>query len=145
MQRLLGLDFGEKRIGVAVSDPLGFTAQPLDYIPNSKKAIRAISALINDYSVSDIVLGLPKLMSGAEGKSAAAVRRFGDKLAARFDVTVVYVDERLSTVAAEKALLSGDVSRKRRREVIDSLAAQYFLTAELQKRQKLPLNRNRVL
>lgn len=126
--RAMGLDLGTKTIGVAVSDGLGITAQPITTLRRQSlaKDLAALEALAKEREAGEFVLGLPLNMDGSEGPRAAATRKFGDALAG-LGFAVHYQDERLTTVAAERALLEGDVSRKKRKEVIDQVAAVLIL------------------
>jgi len=127
--RILGLDIGEKRIGVAVSDELGLTAQGVAVIKRTsdKKDIGEILKYVEKYNVSKIVVGLPKNMNGTEGRSSELVRSFCEKLKKSLNVVIEYWDERLTTVAAEKILIQGDMSRRKRKVVIDKIAAVLIL------------------
>lgn len=127
--RIMGLDVGTKTVGVAVSDPLGFTAQGVTTVrrKNRKADLAALAALTAEYEVGRLVVGLPLNMDGTEGPRAEATRRFGDLLAKELGLPVEYWDERLTTVAAERALLEADLSRARRREVVDQVAASLIL------------------
>jgi putative Holliday junction resolvase len=126
--RALGLDLGTKTIGVAVSDGLGITAQPITTLrrTSQSKDLAALLALAVEHEASEFVIGLPLNMDGSEGPRAAATRKFGDLLAA-LGHPVHYQDERLTTVEAERSLLENDVSRKKRKEVIDQVAAVLIL------------------
>ena len=139
--RILGLDFGTKTTGVAVSDPLGWTAQGLEIIrrqdENSlKPTLARIAELCTAYQVEKIVLGLPKNMNNTLGERGEATLLFKEKLEARLKIPVETWDERLSTVAAESILLEADVSRKKRKNVIDKLAATIILQNYLDSVQK---------
>lgn len=127
--RLMGLDVGDKTIGVAVSDLLGLTAQGVETImrTSNKIAINRIRELISEKDVKKIVVGLPKNMNGSLGPQGEKVSSFVKKLEKKVDIEIVYQDERLTTVAAEKMLVSADVSRKKRKKVIDKVAAVYIL------------------
>ena len=127
--RILCLDIGEKRIGVAVSDPLGITAQGLNVIQRKgiKKDLLQIQRFIDDYQVEEIVLGLPLNMDGTEGEKAAEVLRLQAFLSQKVRLPVKTWDERLTTVAAQKVLLDGDVTRAGRKKVVDKLAAVLIL------------------
>lgn len=131
--RVLGLDIGSKRIGVAVSDELGLTAQGVRTIVRKdlESDLEQITGLVRYYSVQEIVVGVPYNMDGSEGPSALAVREIMDLIAARVNVPVREWDERLSTVAAERALLEADLSRAKRRKVIDKVAAVLILQGYL--------------
>ncbi|MER2563086.1 MAG: Holliday junction resolvase RuvX [Myxococcaceae bacterium] len=127
--RAMGLDVGTKTVGVAVADELGITAQPITVIrrSNLKADLAELIRLAEDREVDRFVLGLPLNMDGSEGPRALATRKFGDALAKASNLTIIYQDERLTTVAAERSLLEADVSRSKRREVIDQVAASLIL------------------
>lgn len=132
--RKMGLDLGTKTIGIAISDELGWTAQGIETLKrheNTDKDLQRIEQLINEYDVSEIVLGYPKNMNGTVGERGQASEQFAELLSARFDLPVHLWDERLTTVAAERMLLSADVSRKKRKNVIDKLAAVIILQGYL--------------
>ncbi|NUB43410.1 Holliday junction resolvase RuvX [Fertoebacter nigrum] len=130
---LAGLDFGEKTIGVAVSDGLRNVATPLLTIRRVKFTEDAahLLALIAQRGLAGLILGLPRNMDGSEGPRAQATRAFARNLARLTPLPIGFWDERLSTVAAERALLEADTSRKRRKEVIDHVAAGYILQGVL--------------
>ena len=130
--RILGLDYGTKTTGVAVSDPMGWTAQGLEIIRRQedehlKATINRIAELCGEYKVERIVLGLPKNMNNTLGERGEKTLLFKEKLEARLKIPVDMWDERLSTVAAENVLLEADMSRKKRKNVIDKLAATIIL------------------
>ncbi|HGI5452532.1 TPA: Holliday junction resolvase RuvX [Streptococcus pyogenes] len=129
--RILGLDVGTKTVGVAVSDLLGMTAQPVETIKIDSEAgefgFERLAKLITEYKPSKIVLGLPKHMNNDEGIRAEASRNYGEKITETFDVAVEYQDERLTTMQAEKVLIDGGVRRKDRKKSIDKLAAVLIL------------------
>lgn len=130
--RILGLDYGTKTTGVAVSDPMGWTAQGLEIIRRQeeehlKATINRIAELCAEYKVEKIVLGLPKNMNNTLGERGEKTLLFKEKLEARLKLPVEMWDERLSTVAAENVLLEADMSRKKRKNVIDKLAATIIL------------------
>jgi putative pre-16S rRNA nuclease len=131
--RILGLDIGSKRIGVAVSDELGFTAQGLESLncKNPEEDIKRIANLVKDYGATEIVVGIPFNMDGTEGPQARKVRATIDAIRRKVNVPVKEWDERLSTVAAERALLEADISRAKRRKVIDKLSAVIILQGYL--------------
>ena len=133
VERCLGLDLGEKRIGVALSDPLGWTAGPLPAVPRVgwKKDFAALRALIEMHEVGRIVVGLPIQMDGTVGEMARHTQEFAQQLRARVRVPVETWDERLTTVQAERVLLEADVRREKRRKVIDSMAASLILQGYL--------------
>jgi len=130
---LMGLDLGTKTIGVAISDRLQTVATPRETIKRKKFGIDAgaIDRLIADNQIAGIVLGLPMNMDGSEGPRAQSTRAFARNLTARIAVPIFFWDERLSTVAAERALLEADMSRKKRADVIDNVAASYILQGVL--------------
>ena len=140
--RTMAIDFGQKRIGVAVSDPLGITAQPLPFVANAgyQKSAEAVAAICRERQVSEIVVGLPRHMNGDEGDSAKLARRFGDALEAATSLPVIYLDERLTSKAVDRMMLEADLSRKKRRERIDSAAAAMILRDYLASRSgpKMP-------
>ncbi len=131
--RILGLDVGTKTIGVAVSDPFGWTAQGLKTIRRSslEADIAEIAGLIKELEIEEIMIGLPLNMNGSAGPSVEMARSFGDALAAALGVNITYRDERMSTMAAERSLLEGDLSRKKRKQVIDKMAAVFVLQGYL--------------
>jgi putative Holliday junction resolvase len=140
--RILGLDIGSKRIGVALSDMLCITAQALETIESkdTQADIRKIRELVDANQVDEIVVGVPYNMNGSEGPQAEKVKAFIQELAERIDVPVREWDERLSTVAAERVLLEADMSRAKRRKVIDKVAAAIILQGYLDHRQEeLPI------
>ena len=133
MSALMGLDLGTKTIGVAVSDTFRSVSTPLETVRRTKfnaDAARLLE-LIKARDIVGIVLGLPYNMDGSEGPRCQSTRAFARNLARLTDVPITYWDERLSTVAAERALLEADTSRKRRSEVIDHVAAGYILQGVL--------------
>ena len=130
---LMGLDLGTKTIGVAVSDTMRSVATPLETIRRTKFTADAVAleALLAPRSVAGLILGLPLNMDGSEGPRLQSTRAFARNLARRIDTPIAFWDERLSTVAAERALLEADTSRKRRALVIDHVAAGYILQGAL--------------
>jgi putative pre-16S rRNA nuclease len=133
MRALVGLDLGEKTIGVAISDRLGATATPMETIRRRKFTLDAARLLqiAASRDAGGFLLGLPRNMDGSEGPRCQSTRAFARNLARLTDLAIGFWDERLSTVAAEKALLEADTSRKRRAEVIDHVAASYILQGAL--------------
>ncbi|QPM89996.1 Holliday junction resolvase RuvX [Pseudooceanicola algae] len=130
---IAGLDLGERTIGVAVSDTLLGVATPLETIRRKKFGVdaAALMAILSKRNIAGIVLGLPRNMDGSEGPRCQKTRAFARNLLPLTDLPITYWDERLSTVAAERALLEADASRKRRAEVIDHVAASYILQGVL--------------
>ncbi|MBJ6370654.1 Holliday junction resolvase RuvX [Sedimentitalea arenosa] len=133
MSALVGLDLGDKTIGVAVSDRLGASATPVETIRRRKFTLDAerVLAIAADREAGGILLGLPRNMDGSEGPRCQSTRAFARNLERLTDLPIGFWDERLSTVAAEKALLEADTTRKRRAEVIDHVAASYILQGAL--------------
>lgn len=127
--RIMGLDVGDRTIGVAVSDLMGITAQGVTTIrrESKKKDIEKLKKLIKEHNVKYIVSGLPKNMNGTIGPQSEKVIKFCDILKEETGMEIDYWDERLTTVSAEKMLIDGDVSRKNRKKVIDKLAAVLIL------------------
>ena len=133
VRAVAGLDLGEKTIGVAVSDRMLSVASPLQTIRRTKftKDAEALLALVAARELGGLVLGLPRNMDGTEGPRCQSTRAFARNLSRLTDLPIGFWDERLSTVAAEGALLEADTSRKRRSEVIDHVAAGYILQGAL--------------
>ena len=129
MNRYMGLDVGDKTIGVAISDPFFITAQGLYTIERIgiKKDMKEILSLIEKYEITRIVVGLPKNMDNSIGPQSEKVMDFVEKLKRRTRVEVVFHDERLTTVSAERILIEGNVSRKDSKKKIDTVAASYIL------------------
>lgn len=135
----MGLDVGERTIGVAVSDPFGWTAQGIMTIRRSEAIendLKQLKDLVTKYQVTQIVVGLPKNMNGTLGPSAERCQNMADVLRENTGLPVVLWDERLSTMAAERTLLEGNVSRKKRKRVIDKMAAVIILQGFLDFQQK---------
>ena len=130
---LAGLDFGEKTIGIAISDRIGAVATPLETIRRKKLTLDAerLFEIVKQREIGGLVLGLPRNMDGSEGPRCQKTRAFARNLSKLTDLPIGFWDERLSTVAAERALLEADTSRKRRSEVIDHVAASYILQGAL--------------
>ncbi|WP_425044167.1 Holliday junction resolvase RuvX [Primorskyibacter sp. S87] len=139
MAALVGLDLGEKTIGIAVSDRIGAVASPLETIRRKKFGVDAekLLAIISEREIGGILLGLPRNMDGSEGPRCQSTRAFARNLSRLTELPIGFWDERLSTVAAEKALLEADTTRKRRAEVIDHVAASYILQGALDRMQHL--------
>jgi len=133
MKRVLGLEIGSKRIGVAVSDPLGITAQSLAVIKaeSDQEIVEKLKPIINDQKVDEIVLGLPLNMNGTEGPQAKRVIEFCDFLKGEINIPVKLWDERMTTAQVERIMIEADVTRKKRKEKIDKLAAQVILQSYL--------------
>ncbi|MDG5786476.1 Holliday junction resolvase RuvX [Evansella sp. AB-P1] len=137
--KVLGLDVGTKTIGVAVSDAFGWTAQGLETIQRAngdeEKDFLRLDEIIKEHEIQTIVVGLPKNMNGTIGPSGELCQEFARKLEARTNLKIELIDERLSTVAAEKMLVTADVSRKKRKKVIDKMAAVIILQSYLDRKQ----------
>lgn len=132
----MGLDFGSHTIGVALSDALLWTAQGLKTIKRSKNELVELAEIIKEYEVAEIVLGYPKNMNGTIGERAELTTKFGEVLERKFALPLIYWDERLSTVGAERALLEADLSRAKRKKVIDKMAAVFILQGYLDSRSQ---------
>jgi len=138
--RILGLDVGSKTIGVAVSDALKLTAQGITTIywdeNDMSSADRQLKTIIEEYEISQIIVGLPKNMDGTIGERGEISKIYARRMERNFQIPVHLVDERLSTVAAEKTLLEADMSRKKRQQVIDKMAAVVILQMFLDQENK---------
>ena len=136
--RVLGLDYGSRRIGVAVSDPLGLTVQPLPPIrrEGDRKDVAAIGDLAAELGVTSVVLGLPLLLNGDEGPAAVRARAFGERLQAETSLPVTMWDERLTTAQSERHLVASGVRRGDRKEIRDSLSAMFLLQSALDSRRR---------
>jgi putative holliday junction resolvase len=132
--RILALDHGTKRIGVALSDELGWTAQPLETYERRtlERDIAHIQDLVRTHDVSRVLLGLPLRLNGEEGPAVQAVHQFLERLADALPVPVVTWDERMTTKAAEELLIAADMSRKKRKGVVDRVAAAILLQSYLE-------------
>ncbi|MDQ1001403.1 putative Holliday junction resolvase [Neobacillus niacini] len=133
--RIMGLDVGSKTVGIAISDELGWTAQGLKTLKideeKNKFGFDEIGQLIKEYGISQVVIGLPKNMNGTIGPRAEASKRYAEEIENQFSVSTILWDERLTTMAAERVLLEADVSRKKRKKVIDKMAASMILQGYL--------------
>lgn len=129
--RIMGLDLGDKTIGISMSDEMGWTAQGLEVIRRKQESPEAdlerLDQLIKEYQVEKVIVGLPKNMNGTIGPRGELCKEFGRSLQERTGIPIQMWDERLSTVAAERILISADVSRKKRKQVIDKMAAVIIL------------------
>lgn len=134
--RIMGLDYGTKTVGVAISDPLGFTAQGIETIDRKeenklRKTLARIEELTKEYQVETIVLGLPKNMNNTLGERAEKTLEFKEMLERRTGLSVVMWDERLTTVEAERTLIESSVRRENRKKYIDKIAAVIILQGYL--------------
>ena len=147
MGRLMGLDVGSRTVGIAMSDPLGWTAQAVEIIPIDEDeevfGLDRVAELVDKEQVAGFVLGLPKNMNNTEGPRVEAARHYGELLKERFGLPVDYQDERLTTVAAERMLVEkADTSRAKRKKVIDKLAASLILQGYLDRKGPLTAKLN---
>lgn len=135
MDRLMGLDVGDKTIGVAVSDLLMITAQGVTTIKrtNSKNDLIELKKIIDQYQVTKIIVGIPKMLDGSIGIQGQKVLDFIEKMKKTIDLPVDLEDERFTTTISEKMLIEADVKRKKRKEVIDKLAAVQILSSYMQR------------
>ena len=141
MIRIMGLDFGSKTVGVAVSDPLGITAQGIEIVRRTsenklRKTLARIEELVTEYEVTEIVLGFPKNMNNTIGERAEKSLAFKEMLERRTGLPGVRWDERLTTVAANRTLIEGGVRRENRKDYVDMLAAVYILQGYLDSRER---------
>lgn len=136
--RVIGLDIGDATVGIAISDPFGWTAQGLKTIRRTgiKSDIKEIINIINEYQVEKIVAGFPINMNGSLGPSSEKIKKFCEKLHQEIGLEIIYQDERLTTVAASRMLIEADVSRKKRKAVIDTVAATFILQIYLDRVSK---------
>lgn len=140
--RILGLDVGSRTVGVAVSDPMGWTAQGVEIIrineDEAEFGLERLGEIIKAKQVKGVVLGLPKNMNNSEGPRAEAARRYANMVEETFGLPTDFQDERLTTVQAERMLIEeADISRKKRKQVIDKIAAEFILQNYLDANGKL--------
>lgn len=135
--RIMGLDFGHKRIGIAITDELGKTAFPKDVISgkDDSEKIEKIRNLAEENNIKEIVVGLPLNMDGTEGEKAKETRQFIARLKRKITIPIMTFDERLSSLQVERFLIDADVSRKKRKGVIDKLSAQIILQSYLDSKE----------
>ncbi len=140
VRRMLGIDYGRARIGVAVSDELGMLAHPLETIPAAKidVAAKRVAEIAREKNVERVVLGMPRHMNGDIGLAAEEVKIFADKLRPLLPCEIVLWDERLTTTAANRALRESGQKTRRTRGVVDQVAAQMILQGYLDRAQGLP-------
>jgi putative Holliday junction resolvase len=140
MNRILGIDYGVKRVGIALSDLLGITAQPFTVIEGAsqQEVIKRIASIVSEQSVSRIVIGLPLNMDGSSGEISENVRAFAVQLEERLNIPVELFDERLTTMQAERMLVEeADMSREKRKHVRDKVAASLILQAYLDQKSSI--------
>lgn len=143
LQRYLAFDLGEKRIGLSVSDELGYTAQPLPTIKLERGGevdLAKIEEVIAEYNITSLVVGLPRHMSGNIGKSGKKALEFAQRLKEKFNLPVIMWDERLTTAYAERTLKDLGVRGKKRRNIIDSISAQLILQSYLNNNYRRKVN-----
>lgn len=143
MNKILGLDIGDRWIGVAISDKTQMIAQPLTTIKrqSNKQAYEDIHKIMKDEKIEKVVVGLPKNMNNTLGPQSEKVKKFADKLGNKYRVQIIYVDERMTTLMAEQDLIKGSVRRENRKKYIDKIAAAYILRTYL---DRLPEERREV-
>lgn len=130
--RIMALDVGDKRVGIALSDPLNLTAQPFKVIERGNKELQEIKKIIDEKEVSKIVLGLPLNSKGGETEQSKKIRKFAEKLKNKISVPIEFYDERFTTIEAEKVLISADIRRNKRKNVIDMLSSVLILQGYLE-------------
>lgn len=135
MKRYLGVDYGSKRIGLAISDGIGLTARPLDVVARDR-LIDEVRQLDAEYGLEAVIVGLPTALGGHEGASATAARALGEEVRSELDIDVVYVDERFTSRLAEGALLESGMKRRDRKETVDKVAAAIILQTYLDNRRR---------
>lgn len=126
MSRYLGVDYGTKRIGLAISDELGMTARPLEVVPRAALA-DALRRIDSEHSLDGVVVGLPTALGGHEGASAEEARQLGEEIGSLLGVEVEYIDERFTSRMAESTLLEAGMKRRERKETVDKIAAAIIL------------------
>ncbi|WP_411343457.1 Holliday junction resolvase RuvX [Paenibacillus sp. WLX1005] len=136
--KILGLDYGDRRIGIAVSDAFGWTAQGLEVIDRQRnpEVLERIAELVKEHEISELVVGLPKNMNGSVGPRGQLCIEFAEHLRESVQLPVHLWDERLTTMSAERTLIEADVSRKKRKQVVDKMAASLILQNYLDSKSK---------
>ena len=135
--RILGIDYGDARVGIAITDELEITAQGLETISNSsdKFILKKLEEIVNNYNVKVIVVGMPLNMNGTKGERVEVTEKFIHKLKCKFNnVKIETVDERLTTVAAHKTMNFLDINKKKKRSIVDTISAQYILETYINKK-----------
>ncbi len=135
MSRYLGVDYGTKRIGLAISDDLGLTARPLEVVGRDDLA-SSLQRIADEYDLAGVIVGLPTSLGGGEGPSATAARELGREIGETIEVPVEFVDERFTSRIAENALLEADMRRRSRKETVDKVAAAIILQSFLDSRRR---------
>ncbi|MBR3134093.1 MAG: Holliday junction resolvase RuvX [Clostridia bacterium] len=138
MNRVLGIDYGESRTGIAITDPLGITAQGLETIEsngNDKIVLRRIAEIVEEYNVEKFVIGNPINMDGSESERSLKTKGFIHKLKSRFNtIEVISIDERLTTVEAHRTMNELNINKNRKRGIVDTIAAVYILEGYINKK-----------
>jgi len=137
MNPILGIDFGRLRIGLAISDELRLLAHPLETIPANKEALKRISDIVQQRNIDKVVVGVPRHLSGQFGESANQALAFATRLRARLKCAVEVWDERLTTVAAERALRQAGKKMRKTRHIVDQVAAQMILQSYLDRERNV--------
>lgn len=137
MQRKMGIDYGDKRIGIALTDALCIISSPFEVYQNKgiEDAVSHIASLVKEYNVGEIAMGLPVNMDGTEGERAVLHRAIGAQIAEKTGVEVFYIDERLTSAEAEEILISSGVRREKRKELIDKISAQIILQTHIESKR----------
>lgn len=135
MSRYLGVDYGTKRIGLAISDGLGLTARPLEVVGRDDLA-SSLRRIAKEYDLAGVIVGVPTSLGGGEGPSAHAARELGREIGETMEVPVEFVDERFTSRIAENALLEADMRRRNRKETVDKVAAAIILQSFLDSRRR---------
>ena len=133
--KILAIDYGQKRLGIAISDALRITAQPQPWLPNSSKMFDELRKLIEEQNIVEIVVGLPLTLKGTASDMTREVEAFSKALEEKIAIPVFLQDERFSTMESEKLLISANVSREKRKEVRDSMVASIILQDYLERKQ----------
>lgn len=141
--RMLGIDYGDTRTGLAISDALGITAQGLETIKNNgndKVILKRLEEIVSDYEISDFVIGMPINMNGTSGERVEKTKKFIHKLKCKFNnINIVTIDERLTTVAAHKTMNFLEVKSKDKRGIVDTISAVYILEMYMNRKKSLEL------
>ena len=140
--RILGIDYGDTRVGIAITDELEITAQGLETIThnNDKQILKRLEEIVNNYDVKIIVVGMPFNMNGTKGERAEITEKFIHKLKCKFNkIKIESVDERLTTVAAHRTMNFLDVNKRKKRCIVDTISAQYILETYINKKRILVL------
>jgi putative Holliday junction resolvase len=139
--RILGIDYGDSRVGIAITDPLGYTAQGLETIShngNDKVLLKRLDEIMSDYEIETIVVGMPFNMDGTKTIRAEVTEKFIHKLKCKYNkIKIDTIDERLTTVAAHKTMNFLDVNKNKKRKIVDTISAVYILEMYMNKNKKL--------